>query len=123
MPRRPALPDATELTAALRGRQEDTPTRTRHLTLAAIHRRNDVRARYEIRITPDDVGRRVSVRARIPAAPGQPSTTDTLGVLRSWEEGVLRIERRDGSTVEIAHADLLAGRIIPPPPARRRPSG
>jgi N-acetylglutamate synthase len=79
-----------------------------------------VRARYEVRIGHADVGQRVSVRARIPAAPGEPSTTDTLGILRSWEDGVLRIERRDGTTVEIEEGDLLAGKLIPPPPVRRR---
>jgi N-acetylglutamate synthase len=82
-----------------------------------------VRARFEIRITPGDVGQRVSVRARIPAGPGEPSTTDTLGVLRAWEDGLLRIERRDGTTCEIAETDLLAGRRIPPPPVRRNRSG
>jgi hypothetical protein len=82
-----------------------------------------VRARYVIRIAPTDVGKRVSVRARIAASPGAPSTTDTLGMLRSWEEGLLRIERRDGTTAEIAEGDLLAGRLVPPPPTRRPRAG
>jgi hypothetical protein len=33
---------------------------------------------------------------------------------------VLAIERKDGTTVEIAEVDLLAGRAIPPAPIRRR---
>lgn len=72
-----------------------------------------------VRITPADVGRRVSVRSRIPAAPGDPSTTDTLGHLRSWADGTLEIERRDGSITRLSEDDLVAGRLIPPPPARR----
>ena len=72
-----------------------------------------------VRITPADVGRRVSVRARIPAEAGQPSTNDTLGQLVSWDGGVLVIERRDGTRQGIAEADLVAGRCVPPAPERR----
>lgn len=79
-------------------------------------------ARYVVRITPSDVGARVSVRSRIPAAAGQPSTTDTLGVLETWSDGVLRIARADGTRTTVREADLLAARRIPPPPARRRPA-
>lgn len=79
-----------------------------------------MKGRYVIRITPEDVGQRVSVRARIPAEAGEPSSTDTLGHLRSWSDGVLRIKRRDGVVVAIREADLLAGRVIPPAPPRRR---
>jgi N-acetylglutamate synthase len=75
-----------------------------------------------IRISAADVGARVSVRARIPAAPGEPSMTDTLGYLRAWADGLLTVERRDGSMVQIRTADLVAGRTIPPPP-QRRPRG
>jgi hypothetical protein len=81
-----------------------------------------MQARYVVRITPDDVGRRVSVRARIRSRPGQASTTDTLGYLRSWSDGTLVIERGDGARVEISETDLLAGRPIPPPPSRPPPS-
>jgi hypothetical protein len=79
-----------------------------------------VHARYVVRITPADVGQRVSVRARIPAGPGEPSTSDTLGHLRRWEDGILHIERKDGAFAEIAEEDLLAGRVIPPAPPPRR---
>lgn len=74
-----------------------------------------------VRITPADVGRRVSVRSAIPAAAGEPSTTDTLGYLRSWADGKLTIERRDGSSAVIAEAALLAGKVIGDPPQRRTP--
>jgi hypothetical protein len=68
-----------------------------------------------VRITPDDVGRRVSVRHRY-----DPSTlTDVVGRLLRWDDEVLRIERRDGSVAEVAEADLVAARVVPDPPARR----
>lgn len=76
-------------------------------------------ARYVVRITPADVGARVSVRSRIPAADGQPSTTDTLGILEAWSGGVLRIARADGARISVREADLLAARRIPPPPPPR----
>ncbi|CAN5846701.1 MAG: hypothetical protein H0V93_15710 [Euzebyales bacterium] len=78
-----------------------------------------MRARYVIRIGPSDVGARVSVRARIEAAPGEPAATDVVGVLLSWAGGVLVVQRRDGTRATIAAADLLAGRRIPPEPVRR----
>lgn len=77
-----------------------------------------MRARGVVRITPADVGQRVSVRARIPAGPGEPSTTDTLGNLVSWDGGVLIIERRDGTLRQVPEETLVAGRCVPPPPAR-----
>lgn len=72
-----------------------------------------MRGRYAVRITPADIGRRVTIRIRTHAPEGQPSTTDVLGVLRSWDKGVLRVERRDGRVAEIPEADLLAARVIP----------
>ena len=73
-----------------------------------------------VHITPADVGRRVSVRSRIPAVPGGPSTSDTVGRLLRWSGGELDIERRDGSVASLREADLLAGKIISDtPPARR----
>ncbi|MGH3665774.1 MAG: hypothetical protein ACRDU8_06755 [Egibacteraceae bacterium] len=74
---------------------------------------------YRITIGPDDVGRRVSVRSRTHAGPGDPPLSDTLGVLRAWDDDVLRIERRDGTLVDVAAADLVAGKTLPPPPPRR----
>lgn len=76
-----------------------------------------LRARLVVRITPADVGSRVSVRARVHGAAH--GATDTLGHLRAWEGGVLVVERGDGSLVRIAEADLLAARPVPPAPVRR----
>lgn len=68
-----------------------------------------------LRVKPSDVGRRVSVRTRL--RPGTAARyTDTVGWLRSWADGRLRIERRDGTVVELAEADLVAGKVVPTPP-------
>jgi ribosomal protein S18 acetylase RimI-like enzyme len=46
--------------------------------------------------------------------------TDTVGVLTSWDDGVLMITRRDGRSVRIAESALVAGKVVPAEPARRR---
>lgn len=71
-----------------------------------------MRGRYVVRISPADVGQRVTVRSRTHAPAGEPSTTDTVGVLRSWSGGLLHIERRDGTLAAVAEADLVAARAI-----------
>ncbi|MBT2365172.1 GNAT family N-acetyltransferase [Streptomyces sp. ISL-10] len=76
--------------------------------------------RLEIRITPDDVGKRVSVRTLDPAGGPGAKFTDTVGVLTSWTSGVLLITRRTGETVRIAESSLVAGKVVPAAPARRR---
>ncbi|MFE9258820.1 GNAT family N-acetyltransferase [Streptomyces sp. NPDC006879] len=76
--------------------------------------------RFEVRITPTDVGRRVSVRRLNPDREGTERFTDTVGVLASWNEGVLLITARDGRIARIAESDLVAGKVVPPAPARRR---
>jgi N-acetylglutamate synthase len=54
-----------------------------------------------------------------PGAPGE-KFTDTVGVLASWDDGVLLITRKGGETVRIAESALVAGKVVPPAPARRR---
>lgn len=54
-----------------------------------------------------------------PAVPGE-KFTDTVGVLASWDNGVLLITRKDGETVHIAESSLVAGKVVPSAPARRR---
>jgi ribosomal protein S18 acetylase RimI-like enzyme len=46
--------------------------------------------------------------------------TDTVGVLTSWDDGVLLITRKDGRTVRIMQSSLVAGKVVPAAPARRR---
>lgn len=74
----------------------------------------------EIRITPADVGKRVSVRCAVTAPGGGGKFTDVVGVLVSWTDGVLLITRKSGETVRIAESSLVAGKVVPPAPARRR---
>ena len=74
---------------------------------------------FVVRITAADVGQRVSVRSRIQATPGEPSTTDTLGYLREWADARLTIEKRNGTMVVLDEKDLLAGKVIGDPPSRR----
>ncbi|MER5711204.1 GNAT family N-acetyltransferase [Streptomyces sp. NPDC042898] len=74
----------------------------------------------EVRITSADVGKRVSVRyVTDSAAPGG-RYTDAVGVLTSWDSGVLLITRKSGEAVRIAESSLVAGKVVPPAPARRR---
>ena len=51
--------------------------------------------RLEVRITPADVGKRVSVRQLTEVADGRPTFTDTVGVLASWDEGVVHDHAQD----------------------------
>ncbi|CAL9519551.1 hypothetical protein SUDANB58_03818 [Streptomyces sp. enrichment culture] len=69
--------------------------------------------RLEVRITAADVGKRVSVRRLTGQdAPGG-KFTDTVGVLTSWDDGVLLITRRSGETVRIPESSLVAGKVVP----------
>ncbi|MFF2325162.1 MULTISPECIES: GNAT family N-acetyltransferase [unclassified Streptomyces] len=74
----------------------------------------------EVRITPADVGKRVSVRRTWERGPQGPKFTDTVGVLTSWDSGVLSITTKGGDSVNIAESTLVAGKVVPAAPARRR---
>ncbi|MFJ4468993.1 GNAT family N-acetyltransferase [Streptomyces sp. NPDC089424] len=76
--------------------------------------------RLEVRITTADVGKRVSVRRLRDAGVAGRKFTDTVGVLTSWDDGVLVITRRDGESVRIRESALVAGKVVPAAPARRR---
>ncbi|WP_055548081.1 GNAT family N-acetyltransferase [Streptomyces sp. NBRC 110028] len=76
--------------------------------------------RLEVRITPDDVRKRVSVRLLTGDRSGPERFTDVVGVLTSWTEGVLHITRRTGESVRIEESSLVAGKVVPAAPARRR---
>lgn len=72
-----------------------------------------------VRITAQDVGRRVSIRMQIATPDAGPSFTDTVGRLLSWEDDVLRVERRDGAVVALPVSRIVAGKTIPEPLPRR----
>ncbi|MFE4860572.1 GNAT family N-acetyltransferase [Streptomyces sp. NPDC056670] len=76
--------------------------------------------RLEVRISAADTGKRVSVRRL--SSSGTPGSlyTDTVGVLTSWDNGVLSITRKSGETVLVDESTLVAGKVVPAAPARRR---
>ncbi|GAB3180547.1 GNAT family N-acetyltransferase [Streptomyces incanus] len=76
--------------------------------------------RLEVRITTADVGKRVSVRSLIEHGSPGGKFTDVVGVLTSWDSGVLRITRKNGESVLVRESALVAGKVIPAAPARRR---
>lgn len=77
-------------------------------------------ALYRVAVTPADVGARVVVRRRLPAArPGEPPLGDVLGDLVSWADGTLVVRTRSGDLVEVAEVAVVAAKRVPPPPARR----
>ncbi|MEW2561160.1 GNAT family N-acetyltransferase [Streptomyces griseorubiginosus] len=76
--------------------------------------------RLVVRISAADVGKRVSVRSLDETAVTHEKFTDTVGVLTSWDAGVLMITRRDGERVRIPESALVAGKVVPAAPTRRR---
>ncbi|MFI9118336.1 GNAT family N-acetyltransferase [Streptomyces bikiniensis] len=76
--------------------------------------------RLEIRVTRADVGKRVSVRYVTGSGEAGGMFTDAVGVLTSWDDGVLLVARRTGEAVRIAESSLVAGKVVPAAPARRR---
>ncbi|MEU1037524.1 GNAT family N-acetyltransferase [Streptomyces sp. NPDC005907] len=76
--------------------------------------------RLEVRITAADVGKRVSVRRLNEDGDTEEKFTDTVGVLTSWDDGVALITRRTGESVRIPESSLVAGKVVPAAPARRR---
>lgn len=76
--------------------------------------------RLEIRITPADVGKRVSVRRLLQDGRQGPKFTDTVGVLTSWDNGVVSVTPKSGESVRILESSLVAGKTVPSAPPRRR---
>ncbi|MGW4037997.1 GNAT family N-acetyltransferase [Streptomyces sp. NPDC004778] len=76
--------------------------------------------RLEVRITPADVGKRVSVRRRTDSGGTGVGFTDVVGVLTSWNDGVVSITRKSGESVHIVESSLVAGKVVPAAPTRRR---
>lgn len=88
-----------------------------------------------VRICPADVGRRVTLRHRVP---GDHRLTDVVGTLQEWAGSELRVARRDGAVVRVSGGDLVAAKVVRPevsaydvqavaekgwPPALSRPMG
>lgn len=62
----------------------------------------------------------MSVRLTIEGGDSGARFTDVVGVLTSWTRGVLCVTRRTGEEVRIAETSLVAGKVVPAAPARRR---
>ncbi|HUR02654.1 MAG TPA: hypothetical protein VM347_08950 [Nonomuraea sp.] len=73
-------------------------------------------ARLVIAITTADVGARITTRRRDPEG-----FRDAVGILESWDGGVLRVRKRDGTLVEIAEEMLVAAKVVPAAPPRPGP--
>lgn len=84
-------------------------------SLPVVESERPAGVRYRVDVGPGDSGVRVTVRRRLPEG----GYGDVLGMLVSWTDDVLTVERRDGTSVTIAAADVVAAKKIPPPPARR----
>ena len=73
-------------------------------------------ARLVVSVSAEDVGRRVSLRSRLPDG----RFSDVVGVLESWGEKVLTVRRRNGELVELPRDRIVAGKVVPAAPPRRR---
>ncbi|MFD9127511.1 GNAT family N-acetyltransferase [Kitasatospora sp. NPDC059571] len=67
------------------------------------------------------MGRRVSVRRVAELVDGRPVFRDAIGVLASWDDGGLTVIPRSGGAVTFREELLVAGKTVPPFPARRLP--
>ncbi|WP_449597359.1 putative acetyltransferase [Nonomuraea endophytica] len=70
-------------------------------------------ARLTIRVTSADIGVRITTRRRVPGG-----FRDAVGILESWDDGVLTVRKRDGTIVEIAEESLVAAKVVPAAPPR-----
>ncbi|MFI6325230.1 hypothetical protein ACIBG8_47475 [Nonomuraea sp. NPDC050556] len=65
-------------------------------------------ARLVIAITNSDIGSRITTRRRVPEG-----FRDAVGILESWDGGVLVVRKRDGTIVEIPEESLVAAKVVP----------
>ena len=72
-----------------------------------------------VRITPADVGKRVVIRWRRPGPGDGEQIADVLGILEEADALSFTVRTRDGKLVVIPAERTLAGKLVPPPPARR----
>lgn len=63
-----------------------------------------------VRICRADAGRRVTVRHRLEGS----TLTDVVGRLVRWDADGLVVERRDGTAVRVAEADVVAAKVVAP---------
>ncbi len=71
---------------------------------------------------PHCIGHRVVVRRLLPGRTGPsggPAMTDLLGVMESWDGDRTTVRDRFGELTEIAVADIVTGKPVPPRPSPR----
>ena len=79
-----------------------------------------MRYRFEVRLTEADVGRRVVIRWRRPAAGDVEGAevADVLGILEAADAACFTVRKATGEVVSIPRERALAGKTIPRPPRR-----
>lgn len=76
-----------------------------------------LQARAVHRLTPSDIGERVSIRHLVvTGATSDPVASDVVGRLLGYEAGVLALIRRDGQLALVDEAAIVASRVIPAHP-------
>jgi 8-oxo-dGTP pyrophosphatase MutT (NUDIX family) len=76
-----------------------------------------LRARAVHRVTPEDVGQRVSIRhLEVTGASSPPRATDVVGRLLGYEAGVLAVVDRDRQLTLVAETAIVGSRVVPPHP-------
>jgi hypothetical protein len=73
-----------------------------------------MRYRYVVRISPADVGNRVVIRWRRPAADGSDEVADVLGMLEACGPDGFEVRNRRGELVVVPRERALAGKVVPP---------
>lgn len=75
-----------------------------------------IRARYVRRVSPQDVGSRVSIRFLVDDPQRGPTPTDVVGRLLAFDDRALLLVGRDGQLRVVDPATVLASRVVPPHP-------
>jgi hypothetical protein len=73
-----------------------------------------MRYRHVVRIGPQDVGQRVVVRWRRPAAGGGEEVADVVGPLEAADEDGFVVRNRRGELVRVPLERALAAKVVPP---------
>jgi hypothetical protein len=66
---------------------------------------------YEVRVSCEDLGRRVTVRYRLPAS----GFSDVIGILETCDERNFGIRDRSGALRTIARDDVVAAKVVVQP--------
>lgn len=66
---------------------------------------------FEVRVSCEDLGRRVTVRYRLPAS----GFSDVVGILETCDERAFGIRDRTGALRTVARGDVVAAKVVPQP--------